>query len=162
MGAPVNAAPSRQHLRAYYWKPGNPAGRKVGSRAKFAKDFIEHYYEIWQEEGKEALRQCAKKKHDKFIMVAAHLLPQHFKLEHEHKLTRLSDEELKQKVLEALEELARAGITIGLDATEIAALPAPNGGAEKIDPPTPPNRKRISATVTPALRAGRSERVTMG
>jgi hypothetical protein len=37
----------------------------------------------------------------------------------------LSDAELQQKLLEAKEELARAGITIDLEAEEVAALPAP-------------------------------------
>jgi ribosomal protein L29 len=41
-------------------------------------------------------------------MVAAHLIPQHFKVEHGHKLTMLSDEELQQKLAEAKAELERA------------------------------------------------------
>jgi hypothetical protein len=37
----------------------------------------------------------------------------------------LSDDELQRQTLEALEELARAGITIDLKAKEVVALPSP-------------------------------------
>jgi hypothetical protein len=37
----------------------------------------------------------------------------------------LSDAELHQRLLEALEELKRAGITIDIEPEEMAALPAP-------------------------------------
>jgi hypothetical protein len=43
-----------------------------------------------------------------FVRVAAMLIPQHFKVEHEHKLSMLSDAELRQRLLEAQEELKRA------------------------------------------------------
>ncbi len=58
-------------------------------------------------------------------MVAASLIPQHFKVEHQHKLAGLSDEELQQKLIEAEEELAKAGLTIDLKAKEVVALPSP-------------------------------------
>ena len=50
--------------------------------------------------------------------------PQHFRIEHEHKLSGLSDAELQQRLLEAEEELAKAGITIDLKAKEVVALPS--------------------------------------
>ena len=61
----------------------------------------------------------------KFIMVAASLIPQHFKFEHEHELSALSDEELRQQLLEVEPDLAKAGITIDLEAKEVVALPPP-------------------------------------
>jgi hypothetical protein len=57
-------------------------------------------------------------------MVAAHLIPQHFKFEHEHKLSTLSDEELQQRLLEAQEKLRKAGVTIELPDPEVAEVPA--------------------------------------
>ena len=42
----------------------------------------------------------------------------------EHKLSGLSDAELQQRLLEAEEELAKAGITIDLEAKEVVALPS--------------------------------------
>jgi hypothetical protein len=44
---------------------------------KIAQAYIDDYYEVWQQEGINALIACAKKKPDKFIMVVAHLIPQH-------------------------------------------------------------------------------------
>jgi hypothetical protein len=52
-------------------------------------------------------------------------IPQHFKIEHEHKLSMLSGEELEQRLLEARAELQRAGLALELEAKEVAALPAP-------------------------------------
>jgi hypothetical protein len=54
----------------------------------------------------------------------------------------LSDEELRQKVLEAKEELKRAGITIDLEAEELAALPAPSDIADNSH--TPGVRRRLN------------------
>jgi uncharacterized protein DUF5681 len=116
------------------WKPGqsgNPAGRPQGSRNKFAQQYIEDYYQVWQRKGIKALEDCADTQPAKFILVAAHLIPQHFKVEHEHKLSMLSDAELRQNLLEAQEELKRAGITIDIEAEEVAALPAPAGDGSK-------------------------------
>jgi uncharacterized small protein (DUF1192 family) len=58
-------------------------------------------------------------------MVAAHLIPQHFKFEHEHKLSLLSDEELEQRLREAQAELQRLGPLIEAEAR---ALPTPESG----------------------------------
>jgi hypothetical protein len=86
---------------------------------------VDDFYAVWQRLGIEALEQAAKKQPAKFIMVAASLIPQHFKLEHEHKLKGLSDAELQQRLLEAEEELAKAGVTIDLEAKEVVVLPPP-------------------------------------
>ena len=103
---------------------GGP-GRPVGSRNKFAQQYVDDAYQVWKEEGIEALRKCARKRPDKFIMVMAHLIPQHFKVEHEHKLTGLTDAELQARLLEAQEEIRKAGLTIDLEAKEVVALPSP-------------------------------------
>jgi hypothetical protein len=107
--------------------PGNSGfgGRPKGSRNKFGEAFINDFYDVWQRLGIKALEQAAEKQPAKFIMVAASLIPQHFKFEHEHKLAGLSDEELQQRLIEAEEELARAGLTIDLKAKEVVALPSP-------------------------------------
>jgi hypothetical protein len=78
---------------------GGP-GRPKGSRNKFAQQYIDDYYDVWQRKGIKALEDYADKQPAKFILVAAHLIPQHFKVEHEHKLSMLSDAELQQKLIE--------------------------------------------------------------
>jgi len=47
-----------------------------------------------------------------------------FKFEHEQELAGLSDDELQRQLLEAQQELARAGITIDLEAKEVVVLPS--------------------------------------
>ena len=91
--------------------PGNSGfgGRPLGSRNKFAQRYIDDYYDVWQRKGIKALEDYADKQPAKFILVAAHLIPQHFKVEHEHKLSMLSDAELQQKLIEAKEELVARG-----------------------------------------------------
>jgi len=71
-------------------------------------------YQVWQEEGIEALRKCAKKYPAKYIIAMAHLIPQHFTFEHEHKLSGLTEAELAARLLEAQEEIRKAGLTIDL------------------------------------------------
>src|SRR5262245_4120519 len=67
---------------------------------------------VCRELGIATLRNAALKNPAKFIMVAASLIPQHFKVEHEHKVSMLSDEQLQQKVLEAKEESRRGSASL--------------------------------------------------
>jgi hypothetical protein len=87
--------------------------------------FINDFY-VWQRLGIKALEQAAEKQPAKFIMVARSLIPQHFKFEHEHKLSGLSDAELQRRLIEAEREFAAAGVTIDLEANEVVALPSPH------------------------------------
>lgn len=61
------------------------ASTQRASRNKFATQYIDDFYAVWRELGIDALRNAAIKQPAKFIMVAASLIPQHFKFEHEHK-----------------------------------------------------------------------------
>jgi hypothetical protein len=123
---------------------GNPNGRPIGARNKLSQDFIDDFHQVWQEEGINALRNAARRSPARFIQVAASLIPQHFTLEHEHKLVGLSDDELHQRLIEAHKELAAAGITIDIEAEEVKALPAPegNGSATSAGKFSPPKRGR--------------------
>ena len=107
--------------------PGNSGfgGRPLGSRNKFSQQFIDDVYQVWQQEGIEGLRNAARRSPARFIAVAASLVPKHFRFEHEHKLSALSDEELLQQLLEVEQDLAKAGITIDLEAKEVVVLPPP-------------------------------------
>jgi len=57
---------------------GGP-GRPKGSRNKFAQQYVEDFYQVWQEEGINALRNAARNSPARYIAVAAALIPQHFK-----------------------------------------------------------------------------------
>jgi hypothetical protein len=49
-----------------------------------AEKFLDDFYDIWQEEGRNPLLKAARNSPARFIQVAAALIPQHFKFEHEH------------------------------------------------------------------------------
>src|SRR5262245_30328666 len=88
---------------------GGP-GRPKGSRNKFAQQYIDDFYEVWQQEGKSALIRAARNSPARYIAVAAALIPQHFKVEHEHTVAGLSPEELRAKLLEIRGKLLDSGI----------------------------------------------------
>ena len=90
----------------------NPSGRPIGSRNKFATQYIDDFYTVWQEEGVEALRKAARKTPARYIAVAAALIPQHFKVEHEHTLAGLSVAELREKLVEARQRLIASGVEL--------------------------------------------------
>jgi hypothetical protein len=93
------------------WKPGqsgNPKGRAVGSRHKLSAQYLDDSYRVWQEEGIDALRKCARNSPARYIAIMAQLIPQHFKVEHEHTLAGLSVEELSEKLAEARQRLIAA------------------------------------------------------
>jgi len=53
-------------------------------------------------------------------MIAA-LIPQNFKVKHEHNLSSLFDAQLQQRLIEAQNELAAVGWMIDVEATEVKA-----------------------------------------
>src|SRR5262249_34322872 len=60
------------------WPPGqsgNPAGRPRGSRSKLSESFLADFHTVWEEEGLEAIRRCARNDPSTFVRVAASLLP---------------------------------------------------------------------------------------
>jgi Family of unknown function (DUF5681) len=60
------------------WPPGqsgNPAGRPRGSRSKLSESFLSDFHTVWEEEGLEAIRRCARNDPSTFVRVAASLLP---------------------------------------------------------------------------------------
>ena len=77
---------------------GGP-GRPKGSRNKLAQDFIDKVYEDWQAHGAKAIIAMREQSPSKYCALVAALIPQHFKVEHEHSVL-LSEEELRAKLVE--------------------------------------------------------------
>ena len=99
--------------------------RPKGSRNKLAEKFLDDFYDIWQEEGRNALLKAARNSPARFIQVAAALIPQHFKFEHEHSIAGLSTEELRERLQEARARLIASGVELPGDA--VPMLPKPAG-----------------------------------
>src|SRR5262245_36101958 len=98
-----DSAPKKhRNLRAPWQlgQSGNVNGRPKGSRNKFAQQYIDDFYEVWQQEGKAALIKAARNSPARYIAVAAALIPQHFKFEHDHSIAGLSMEELRERLQE--------------------------------------------------------------
>jgi hypothetical protein len=97
-----DSAPKKHRNLRTPWQlgqSGNPAGRKVGSRNKLAQDFIDKVYEDWQAHGAKAIIAMRGQSPSKYCSLVAALIPQHFKLEHDHTLM-LNEDELRAKLLE--------------------------------------------------------------
>jgi hypothetical protein len=77
---------------------GGP-GRPKGSRNKLAQDFIDKVYEDWQAHGAAAIVAMREQSPSKYCTLVAALIPQHFKVEHDHTLM-LNEEELRAKMVE--------------------------------------------------------------
>jgi len=77
---------------------GGP-GRPKGSRNKLAQQFIDDCYASWQVHGVTALDRMAEESPARYCAMMGALIPQHFKVEHEHSL-QLSPDELRAKLLE--------------------------------------------------------------
>jgi hypothetical protein len=82
---------------------GGP-GRPKGSRNKLALQFIDDCYASWQVQGVTALDRMATETPAKYCALMANLIPQHFKVEHDHTLT-MSEDELRAKLLEVRAKL---------------------------------------------------------
>jgi hypothetical protein len=54
---------------------GNPSGRPRGSRSKLSESFLSDFHTVWEEEGLEAIRRCARNDPSTFVRIAASLLP---------------------------------------------------------------------------------------
>ena len=111
------------------WKPGqsgNSAGRQKGSRNKLSQDFIDDAYAEWQENGKAALRHMSTKDPSKFVQMISALIPQHFKVEHEHPLTLLTEEQIEERIIELSAVL---GLGNGARAPKLIGENGTSGGA---------------------------------
>jgi hypothetical protein len=102
---PVSEPARGEHLKPYHWKPGqsgNPAGRKKGSRSKFAEAFLTDFLNDWEQHGAEAIVVVRETKPDQYLKVAAAILPKQMDV-------RVSEfAELKEDALDAkIEEMAK-------------------------------------------------------
>ena len=87
---------------------GGP-GRPKGSRNKLAEAFIDEAYASWQKHGPAAFDRMAIESPAKYCALMANLIPQHFKVEHDHTLT-LNEDELRAKLLEIRTKLLDSDI----------------------------------------------------
>ena len=87
---------------------GGP-GRPKGSRNKLAEEFIDTVYADFQEHGAAAVARMREDSPAKYCMLVAALIPQHFKVEHDHTLT-LNEDELRVKLLEIRTKLLDSDI----------------------------------------------------
>src|SRR5262249_12107222 len=80
---------------------GNIGGprRPKGSRNKLSQQLIDDCYGSWQVQGATALDRMATESQAKYCALMANLIPQHFRVDHEHTLV-LSQDELRAKLLE--------------------------------------------------------------
>ncbi len=81
------------------------------------------YWQVSMAMSRNALLRAARNSPARFIQVAAALIPQHFKFEHEHSIAGLSTEELRERLNEARARLLEAGVVIDAESLP-PALPA--------------------------------------
>src|ERR1700756_1154012 len=75
--ADLKKSPANSNL-APPWQPGqsgNPAGRPRGARSRLSESFLSDFHTVWEEEGIQAIRRCARNDPSTFVRVAASLLP---------------------------------------------------------------------------------------
>ena len=109
------------------FKDGAPGpGRPVGSRAKFAEEFIKDYLADWTKNGAAAIAACREKDVSAYVRVAAMLLPK------EININNVKGAEL-ERFLEQFDDKQLADMLTGLVAARIEAGkpdPAPQAGTE--------------------------------
>ena len=54
---------------------GNPSGRPRGARNRLSESFLCDFHTVWEEEGLQAIRRCARNDPSTFVRIAASLLP---------------------------------------------------------------------------------------
>jgi len=101
-------------MRAFCTTPGTESiggpGRPKGSRNKLAEKFIDDVYTSSQTHGASALDRMATESPAKYCALIANLIPQHFKVEHDHTLT-MSEDELRAKLLKIRAKLLDSMLT---------------------------------------------------
>ena len=106
-----------QQSKPWLFKPGqsgNPKGRPIGSRNKLGQDFINDAHQLWQEGGIAALRRMRDEEPSKFCVMIAGLIPHQLKLEVEHSIAGLSEDELIERLIESRNRLLDSGVDPGL------------------------------------------------
>jgi hypothetical protein len=113
------AEPKQSRTRGLIpWKPGqsgNTAGRKPGSRNKLSEDVIEMVAKTAREGGLQAFERMRDEDPSAYCKMLVGLIPQQFKVEHEHSIAGLTPQALREKLVEARARLLEAGVELGAD-----------------------------------------------
>lgn len=106
-----------EHLKKFHFAPGNKlGGRPKGSRNKLGEAFIQDFYEVWKDHGKQALLDTREKDPGTFIRVAASILPKEINLnEGESSLERI----LEQYSIEELDQLISGLTALGASQSSV-------------------------------------------
>jgi hypothetical protein len=100
------------------WKPGqsgNPAGRPRGSRNKLSEDVIDMVAKTAREGGLQAFERMRDEHPADYCKMLVGLIPQYFRVEHDHTIAGLSPQQLRDKLVEARARLIAAGVELGAD-----------------------------------------------
>jgi uncharacterized protein DUF5681 len=113
------AEPKQSRTRGLIpWKPGqsgNSAGRQKGSRNKLSEDVIDMVAKTAREGGLQAFERMRDEHPADYCKMLVGLIPQYFRVEHEHTIAGLSPQELRDKLVEARARLLEAGVELGAD-----------------------------------------------
>jgi hypothetical protein len=101
------------------------AARCAGAATGDAGDRVSAH-EVWQEHGKSALITMATKQPSRFVQMVALLIPAHFRIEHEHPLTLLTEEQIEERIIELR---AALGLGNGARAPKLIGGNGTSGGA---------------------------------
>ena len=74
----IETGPPSRRVNGRMWiagQSGNPAGRPVGSRGRFSQQFIEDMRASWERHGATVMDRVAVEYPDRYLGIAAHLIP---------------------------------------------------------------------------------------
>jgi hypothetical protein len=77
MGAVSDDTPGRR-VNGRMWSPGqsgNPLGRPVGARGRFSQQFVDDMRASWERHGATVMDRVAVEYPDRYLGIAAHLIP---------------------------------------------------------------------------------------
>ena len=116
------------------WQPGqsgNPLGRPIGARGRFSQQFIEDMRVSWEKHGATVMDRVAVEYPDRYLGIAAHLIPKE------------------------VEATITAGHT-GLDGSDLALLKACKAEIEGVESMSP---QQVFEIVREALRAAQAKQI---
>ena len=140
---------------------GNPGGSPEATRRAFNKDFLVALARDFKAHGEQVLARVRRESPATYLKVCAMLVPREMRVEHNHGVKAMSDEELEQgiEMITAMLAAREAGAKViePVSAPEQVALPAPSRKPRRnlpVPPSTKPDRGRskgVSASSRPGL-----------